>query len=110
MFIDVARMWFRRRGGSAREWRKVFAQRFSRKLAELPGEWAPGGVERRIVAEVAVQLRMSPRFSDDGRPEGTCDRPLSIHLDEQEPARVEVEEEPAQEINSTDDSVRAFRG
>ena len=37
-----------------------------------------------LPTEVAIQLRISPRFSDDGVPEGTCDRPLSIHLDDEE--------------------------
>ena len=61
---------------------------------------APGQAERRIVAEVAIQLRISPRFSDDGVPEGTCDRPLSIHLDE---------EQGEDELHLRDEFVRAFR-
>lgn len=62
---------------------------------------APGIAERRIVAEVAIQLRISPRFSDDGAPEGTCDRALSIHLDEPLP------DEEA-ELDLKDEFVRAF--
>jgi hypothetical protein len=65
---------------------------------------SPGVAERRIVAEVAVSLRISPRFSDDGAPEGTCDRALSIHLDEPQP-----DEEGEQEIDLREEFVRAFR-
>ena len=61
---------------------------------------SPGQAERRIVAEVAIQLRISPRFSDDGVPEGTCDRPLSIHLDD---------EEGEHELDLKEEFVRAFR-
>ncbi len=64
----------------------------------------PGVAERRIVAEVAIQLRISPRFSDDGVPEGTCDRAISIHLDEPVP-----EEEGEQELDLKDEFVRAFK-
>jgi len=66
-------------------------------LGELPGV-----AERRIVAEVAIQLRISPRFSDDGVPEGTCDRALSIHLDE-------PYDEVEGELDLQDEFVRAFR-
>ena len=59
----------------------MFAKGSSRRIVDPAGALPPGGVERRIVAEVAVLLRISPRFTDDGAPEGTCDRPLSIHLD-----------------------------
>lgn len=78
---------------------------------ELPPDGVPGGVERRIVAEVAVQLRISPKFSDDGRPEGTCERPVSIHLDEPEGTEVEAEEEEEGEddIDVAGEFIRAFR-
>lgn len=62
-------------------------------------------MERRIVAEVAIELRISPKFSDDGRPEGTCERPLSIHLDEPAPTDEEAEEE----LDLAGEFVRAFR-
>lgn len=58
-----------------------------------------GQAERRIVAEVAIELRISPRFSDDGVPEGTCDRPLSIHLDDEERER---------DLDLKEEFVRAF--
>ena len=87
----------------------LFAQRFSRRLTERPGEAGPGGVERRIVAEVAVELRISPKFSDDGRPEGTCERALSIHVDAAEPPRGKDEEEAEQDLAVADELVRAFR-
>jgi hypothetical protein len=32
--------------------------------------------EMRIATEVAVQLRISPKYTDDGAPEGTCEKPL----------------------------------
>jgi hypothetical protein len=65
-------------------------------LSELPGV-----AERRIVAEVAISLRISPRFSDDGVPEGTCDRALSITLDE-------PYDEIEGELDLKDEFVRAF--
>ncbi|HEX9710702.1 MAG TPA: hypothetical protein VGB42_12155 [Candidatus Thermoplasmatota archaeon] len=44
----------------------------------------------RIAYEVAMHLRILPRFSDDGAPEGTVDRPLSV---EPTVERVEVVDE-----------------
>lgn len=85
----------------------MFAQRSSRRAADPPVEVLPGGIERRIVAEVAIELRISPRFSDDGRPEGTCDRPVSIHLDV--PAPPSVAEEPEEEIDLAGEFIRAFQ-
>lgn len=72
------------------------------KRVERDAYWGelPGVAERRIVAEVAIQLRISPRFSDDGTPEGTCERPLSITLDE---------EQAEAEIDVKEEFVRAFR-
>ena len=34
--------------------------------------------EVRIAFEVALELRMSPKYTDDGTPEGTIERPLSF--------------------------------
>lgn len=36
-------------------------------------------VERRIAFEVAMELRILPKFTDDGAPEGTVERPISVH-------------------------------
>jgi len=58
--------------------------------------WDAIGVnpEIRIAAEVAFQLRMSPKYSDDGAPEGTCERPISVRTAEkQKPADHEEEDE-----------------
>ena len=82
----------------------VYAQKTKRAERTSFTVDSPGGAERRIVAEVAIQLRISPRFSDDGVPEGTCDRALSIHLD---PA--EVEEEGEHDLDVKEEFVRAFR-
>lgn len=50
--------------------------------------------EIRIAAEVAFQLRMSPKYSDDGTPEGTCERPISVRAAEKQgPAGHEEEDE-----------------
>jgi hypothetical protein len=93
-FIGEVRQWMGRakRGAGGRG--QVFAKGSSRRLGDPSAALPPGGVERRIVAEVAVQLRISPRFSDDGAPEGTCDRPLSIHVDGQS-----AEEESEHELD-----------
>jgi hypothetical protein len=98
-FIGAARVWTWRGGSARKEWTKVFAQRVTRSAPAAVAD-LPGVAERRIVAQVAIELRISPRFSDDGVPEGTCDRPLSIHLDE---------EEGEQEIDVTEEFARAFR-
>jgi hypothetical protein len=58
--------------------------------------WDAIGVnpEIRIAAEVAFQLRISPKYSDDGAPEGTCERPISVRAAEKrKPARHEEEDE-----------------
>ncbi len=69
-------------------------------------EVSTGWDERRVVAEVAVELRISPKFSDDGTPEGTCERPVSIHLDV-EPAQPPAgEREEALDLSAA--LVRAF--
>jgi hypothetical protein len=83
---------------------QVFAKGSSRRYTDPAGPLPPGGLERRIVAEVAVQLRISPRFSDDGAPEGTCDRPLSIQVDGQS-----AEEESEHEVDLTDELTLARR-
>lgn len=50
--------------------------------------------EIRIAAEVAFQLRMSPKYSDDGAPEGTCERPISTRTAEnRKPTDHEEEDE-----------------
>jgi len=59
-----------------------------------------------VVAEVAVELRISPRFSDDGAPEGTCERPLSIHIDEE--PKLEAPDEPEAELDLSLALLRAF--
>jgi len=81
----------------------VYAQRTAGKGAARQSFDSPGGAERRIAAEVAVELRISPRFSDDGTPEGTCERGFSIHID-----GVPSEEEAEQEFDLKDEFVRAF--
>lgn len=62
-------------------------------------ESSTGREERRVVAEVAFELRISPKFNDDGTPEGTCERPVSIHLDEEPVAHAEPEEEGEEELD-----------
>lgn len=52
--------------------------------------------EVRIAFEVARELRISPRFSDDGTPEGTIERPLAVELKRPKDAFIEIDEdEPA---------------
>ncbi len=63
-------------------------------------ETSTGWDERRVVAEVAVELRISPKFTDDGTPEGTCERPLSIHLDEDPSPTADDEREEALDLTA----------
>lgn len=49
--------------------------------------------EIRIAAEVAFQLRMSPKYSDDGAPEGTCERPISVRAAEKRKSADHEEED-----------------
>ena len=104
-FIGKAGEWMGRTGRAVKGESFVFTKGSSRRIAPDPsGLVPPGGVERRIVAEVAVQLRISPRFSDDGAPEGYCERPLSIHID-----RENGEDESEEELDLNEEFNRAFR-
>jgi hypothetical protein len=50
--------------------------------------------EVSIAFQVARELRISPKFTDDGAPEGTLERPLAIHNPQRKDAlNEEVEEE-----------------
>jgi len=44
--------------------------------------------EVRIAYEVAMSLRILPRFSDDGAPEGTVERPVGTKEVEIEPTAI----------------------
>jgi hypothetical protein len=57
----------------------------------------------RIAYEVAMHLRILPRFSDDGVPEGTVDRALSV--EEAEPAPVVGLAAPPIEVVDEEDEV-----
>lgn len=105
--IDVRNLW---RGLGARAGGpkgRVFAGRTAARPRRPRDEAPSGSEERRVVAEVAVELRISPRFSDDGAPEGTCERPLSIHIDE-EPGPIE-DDEPEVELDLSLAPIRPFR-
>ena len=52
--------------------------------------------ERRIAFEVAMELRILPKFTDDGAPEGTCERPISVQGVPE--VTLTPEEEPTVEI------------
>ncbi len=85
----------------------MFAGRTAARPRAPRDEASSGWDERRVVAEVAVELRISPRFTDDGAPEGTCERPLSIHLDEEPAPKPEDEREEELDLRSA--LIRAFR-
>jgi len=49
--------------------------------------------EVSIAFQVARELRFSSKFSDDGAPEGTLERPLAVHNPERKSAHHEEVEE-----------------
>jgi hypothetical protein len=62
-----------------------------------------GSTEFRIAYEVALHLRILPRFSDDGVPEGTVDRPLSTGLVALEPSAIEPAVEHIEIVDEEDE-------
>ena len=72
-----------------------------RKTTEIVGR-APAEV--RIAYEVAMQLRILPRFSDDGAPEGTVDRAAGLEPIDLVPAAVATVEPPI-EVDDVEDEV-----
>ena len=66
---------------------------FSASPAKEPRVKVTVAPEVRIAFEVARELRISPRFSDDGTPEGTIERPLAVELKKAKDAFIEVDED-----------------
>ncbi len=62
-----------------------------------------GSTEFRIAYEVALHLRILPRFSDDGVPEGTVDRPLSVEPVALEPSAIRPVVEQIEVIDEEDE-------